>query len=285
MKNRKKKYNKWIDNLRRHYRYSVLDEGSLEEKVHIRATRLGFSILITITLLLFAAFVAAICFYTPFKRLGPDYTNVNLRESLIQETLRVDSLQHVTNLQRNQLNTIKAAIAGEIRIDSFATPSEFKMYAQDFIPKSETEEQYRNDYEERERYNLSSISDKRVEDAPVFFRPTRGIIKRPFSQKEQHLGCDITAAPNEPTLSTFEGNIILIEYTATEEWIVTIMHKNGFISIYKNLSQCFKRAGNYVKTGEVLGIAALPDDGGKSYIHFELWKNGEPLNPADYVNF
>jgi murein DD-endopeptidase MepM/ murein hydrolase activator NlpD len=65
--------------------------------------------------------------------------------------------------------------------------------------------------------------------------------------------------------------------------VLLVRHADDIISVYKNLASTTKNAGNSVKSGEVLAI--FGDDANKKTLHFELWKNGIPIDPTQYINF
>ena len=80
--------------------------------------------------------------------------------------------------------------------------------------------------------------------------------------------------------------MVFAEYTTNADYVLGIMHENGFLSVYKNNAQLLKTVGDEVQTGEVIAIVSMAgDDAEKSYLHFELWKNGIPVNPTEYISF
>ena len=69
-------------------------------------------------------------------------------------------------------------------------------------------------------------------------------------------------------------------------YIIGIQHENGFFSIYKNNERVLKQVGSDVRVGEVIGIVGAPEkQSTDSYLHFELWQKGKPINPSDYIIF
>ena len=58
------------------------------------------------------------------------------------------------------------------------------------------------------------------------------------------------------------------------------------MSTYKHNSKLLKRTGDYVKTGEaiaIIGNTGIRTDG--YHLHFELWIEGEPVDPGLYIDF
>ena len=67
---------------------------------------------------------------------------------------------------------------------------------------------------------------------------------------------------------------------------IGIQHENNYFSTYKHNAALLKKEGDFVKAGEA--IAILGESGEQTaipHLHFELWHNGIPLNPNDYIKF
>ncbi len=65
-----------------------------------------------------------------------------------------------------------------------------------------------------------------------------------------------------------------------------IEHTNNLIAVYKHNTLLTKEQGELVKAGEV--IAAAGNTGELStgpHLHFELWSNGNPVDPLEYIRF
>ncbi|MBZ0242725.1 MAG: M23 family metallopeptidase, partial [Bacteroidales bacterium] len=69
-------------------------------------------------------------------------------------------------------------------------------------------------------------------------------------------------------------------------YIIGLQHAGNFFSVYKHNAVLLKKEGDFVKAGEA--IAIVGDSGELStgpHLHFELWFNGIPINPDDYLSF
>ena len=80
--------------------------------------------------------------------------------------------------------------------------------------------------------------------------------------------------------------MVFASWTNTEGYVIQIQHDNNLISAYKHNSVLLKKIGDYVKAGEA--IAIIGNSGELStgpHLHFELWYNGIPLNPQEYISF
>jgi murein DD-endopeptidase MepM/ murein hydrolase activator NlpD len=80
--------------------------------------------------------------------------------------------------------------------------------------------------------------------------------------------------------------VIFTGFSASDGNIVHVQHNNNLVSIYKHCSSFLKETGERVKSGEA--IAVVGNTGEKSngpHLHFELWFNGAPINPQEFVAF
>ena len=141
-------------------------------------------------------------------------------------------------------------------------------------------------YEETEKYNLTSITARPEIDGLIFYRPTRGMISSPFNAETKHFGTDIAANPGESVLATLDGTVILSTYTAETGYLIEIQHNQDVVSVYKHGGSLLKREGDAVQGGEA--IALVGNTGELStgpHLHFELWHKGRAVNPELYIVF
>ena len=71
-------------------------------------------------------------------------------------------------------------------------------------------------------------------------------------------------------------------------WVVTIKHDNTFTSLYQHLrDKCSLAVGAEVEAGEVIGIMGNTSNRNvlkiATHLHFELRKNGVPIDPMPYL--
>ena len=107
-----------------------------------------------------------------------------------------------------------------------------------------------------------------------------------FNSNENHFGTDIVSETSEVVKSTLPGTVILASWTLETGHIIQIQHANNLISVYKHNAELLKKMGNRVEAGEP--IAIIGNSGELTtgpHLHFELWLNGSPINPEDYIIF
>ena len=167
----------------------------------------------------------------------------------------------------------------------FALLFGFSFYIQDNNQQRRGKD-FRRQYEENEKYNLTSITSQPDVTGLILYRPTRGMVSDHFNAEKKHYGTDIAANPNESVLATMDGTVILSTYTAETGYLIGVQHNQDLISIYKHCGSLLKKEGERVKGGEA--IALVGNSGTLStgpHLHFELWYKGHPVNPEKYIVF
>lgn len=288
MKKKSTKLKPFIQKMRFKYRVSVLNENTLEESWHVRLSR--FSVFMFVSTFLFATFIilTILIFTTPISRYLPGYGESGNRSSIIQESMRADSLVQQVDLQEGYIDIIKGIITGKMRPDSIASLDSIalKQRAKILLDKSKREKEFCEKFEKDEKYNLSSIDTKPNENAYVFFRPTRGVISSSFNLSEQQFGIYLITSPNESVMSVLGGTVVYAAFTFDFGWVIQVQHENNYLSIYKNNTRLMKKVGDEVKAGECIAITG--DASGKkagSQFYFELWKQGKPIDPEEVIIF
>ena len=120
----------------------------------------------------------------------------------------------------------------------------------------------------------------------IFFTPIKGIIIDEFNPKAEHFGVDLVAPKNEAIKATLDGTVIFAEWTVETGYVIHLQHSNNLISIYKHNSSLHKKQGDKVRAGDVIAIVGNSGELSTGpHLHFELWYNGIPLNPQEYIVF
>jgi murein DD-endopeptidase MepM/ murein hydrolase activator NlpD len=115
-----------------------------------------------------------------------------------------------------------------------------------------------------------------------FKRPVEGFISTKFNPEKGHYGIDIVVKTGTPIYAAASGYVVFSDYTVDDGYMIIIIHPNDYISIYKHCSSLLKQKKDRIIQSEV--IALTGNSGHKSHgphLHFEIWKNGKPLNPLE----
>ena len=284
MKNKRKAFWK---NFKFKYKLTITNENTLEEIVGIHVSKLnGVSVLLSAVTVIFLI-ASLIIVFTPLRNYLPGYMNTEIREQVVNNALRADSLQWLLERQRMYIMNIQDIISGNIKVDTVHTiDSLTETRTEELMERTQAEEEFRKQYEETERYNLTTIDNAQAITGLIFFRPTRGMVSSGFDANQKHFGIDIAASPNESVLATLDGTVILATYTADTGYVIQVQHSQNLISVYKHCGSLLKKVGDSVKAGEA--IALVGNTGEKTtgpHLHFEIWNRGRALDPSKYIVF
>ena len=288
MAKKKGKWKKFMQKIRFQYRVSILNENTLEESWFVRLSRFTVFIYLSFFILLTFLILASIIIFTPLRYYLPGYGSPDDRIQIINKSIQVDSLLNQMELQAKYLEVVKGIISGDVSYDSVQMNDTitFKERAELLVEKSKAEKDFVERYERDEKYNLSSLAPGDAERVLVFFKPTKGVITSSFNPEEKFYGISILTSPHEAVVSVLNGTVIYISYSFSHGGIIQVQHEDDYVSIYKHNSQLLKKVGDVVKAGEV--IAFTGDDNVLStqeHFCFELWKQGNPVNPEEVIVF
>ena len=152
------------------------------------------------------------------------------------------------------------------------------------LKPSEDELKLREKVAKEDKFNLFDKAKAKV--SIVLFPPVKGVVTSKFNAQEKHYAIDVAVAKNTPIKAAYSGNVIFAEWTPTNGNVIILRHNYGYISIYKHAASLTKDEGDIVKTGEVIALAGA---GGLEstgiQLHFELWKDGHPIDPSKFIVF
>tara|TARA_B100001057_G_scaffold362129_1_gene364630 strand:+ start:1372 stop:2235 length:864 start_codon:yes stop_codon:yes gene_type:complete len=267
------------------YRVSIIDEDTFEERFHFKGSRISA----LISIVLYSIFISTITYiliaFSPIKEFIPGYPTPKSRIKAISNSMRVDSIIKNFEKQKKYFNSIKKVLSGEIDVlqTQSQTIQNFSSTNTTFPEVSDEDSQLRQFVAQEEKYNFNPINSSNLY---ILYAPAKGIVSEKFNQEENHFAVDISLEENTPINSVAEGTVIFSEWTAQTGYVIIIEHPSGFISVYKHNSSVTKNQGDSVESGEVIARAGNTGEFSTgSHLHFELWLEGYPLNPEDFIDF
>ena len=102
----------------------------------------------------------------------------------------------------------------------------------------------------------------------------------------QNSGTDFVSENVFDVVAVLDGNVTDVKEDETLGKVVEKKHENGYISIYQSLSEVSVKKGDIVTQGQVIGKSGtneLDKDIG-NHLHFELYVNGQVVDPTLYLN-
>ncbi len=270
------------------YRLVVINEDEQRRVFRMKISHL----ILTLTLLFVAglgAWIGIEIFRNSPKQKGITIEDYRIRQAIVDQALRVDSLEQVFELQNRYITNLQDIIAGTVSVDTvYSVDSLARQRSELLMERSEREETFMRQYEEAERYNITSQSQP-VNDVRSIsiFRPTAGLVFKSYNALDQHWGVDIAASPNQSVVSVLDGTVLMSTYTSDNGYTIVVVHPGELISVYKHCESLLKKTGDRVKQGEVVALVGRGKDSSLqgSHLHFELWYQGQPLDPETYILF
>lgn len=281
----------FFDRLKKKFQISISNESTLETFFSLRVSRLdGIFLAASLFIVLFAVSFVLIA-YTPLSGYLPERLDPGAKKQLIDEAYRVDSLTDVIYKQTRYISAVKGMIAGELPVDSFKTGREipidtFANHHLELMKATDEENKFRKDYEEKEKYNLSTLSPRENNSIVLFYPPVKGKRIYSYDPKLKRYGTDIEVNGRQAVLSVLDGTVIFAGYIPDYQYVIDVQHSNGYISVYKFNAELLKKQGDVVRAGEAIAIVdRVAPDRRQPHLFFELWQKGLAMNPEEYIVF
>lgn len=144
-----------------------------------------------------------------------------------------------------------------------------------------------------ERRGLAQFSPKKsklhdyARSAPTLL-PVRGILTQDFQGDgwfgpHRHNGIDVVAKKGTIIRAAGAGMIIFASWTYDLGNLVIVDHGDGLFSYYGHNQRILKPEKGFVEKGEPISLLGNSGKSSGPHLHFEIWKNGEPVDPKDYI--
>lgn len=270
------------------YKVVVSSEDTFEEKLSFKANKINAFIIMLLYSIILIAFTISIVFFTQLREMVPGYSSSDLLNRAIYLTKKTDSLEQQIALNNKFYKSIEDVLSGNV--DEFISRDELSIDSNLINPDIFTispnlqDSILRQYVENEDKFNLTN--NELVIENKMFFSPIKGEITQSFNFNENHFAIDIAADIGTPVKSILDGKIIFSEWSLETGYVVVIDHGENIISVYKHNSKTLKEQNDFVQAGEV--IAYSGNQGNLSsgpHLHFELWKNGTPIDPEPLLNF
>ena len=283
----KKKKHTLIDKLSERFHILLVNEKTLEKKKLFSSSSVNLvaSSFFAFLLLLSTSFM--LIYVTPLKEYFRGYTSIELRENAVENSMKLDSLESLYISQGKYINSLKDLLSGNISIEDLDQNTEnieVNPLELEIVKTNLEDSLLRALVDEEDKYNAFDLQGERF--TTVLFPPVKGGLSSGFDYESKHYGVDIAMPENSPVHSISEGIVVFAEWTSETGFVIILEHLNGLTSIYKHNSSIMKTQGDRIETGEI--IAFTGNTGSLTtgpHLHFELWYQGEPVDPESYIEF
>lgn len=281
---------KWLRKLKDRYRLLLINDSTFEERFSMRLNRLNVLLLAVFAFAVYGAFVTATIVFTPLKRFIPGYADQETKRNAYRSLILADSLELKLRQRDLYIENLRLVLSGEAKADSTTlfAPLLTKPGAEDMLP-SEADSLLRARIAKEEAYTLNegrATADRRELAGIYFFPPLRGIVTSTFDRRQNHFGLDIVAEADAAVKACLAGTVTLASWTTDAGHVLHVQHAHDLVSIYKHNSVLLRKVGDKVKAGEAIAIVGNSGELTTGpHLHFELWLNGEAVDPQAYMVF
>lgn len=273
------------------YQLIIRNEENFAEK-----TSLGFtySKVILFSVILFAGLFLLSLFMTKTilaKWFDPKHEQMVLNKELHKLMQKVDSLE-VADHQKNEfIKNVQRILSGDT--SNFEDPARVLRERSQPISKPATlhatasDSAFRREFEKSD-LSLITLTNSRSRELQesFFYSPITGFISDHYDVKKGHLGVDVVAKANEPVKCIADGTVVFSSWTQDSGYVIMVQHRGNMISAYKHNAQLLKKVGTFVNGGEIISIVGNSGElSNGPHLHFELWYNGNSLDPEEFVTF
>lgn len=95
----------------------------------------------------------------------------------------------------------------------------------------------------------------------------------------KHTGIDIAAPTDTPVKAAADGIVIFVGWTEDLGHLILIQHDSVFSTRYGHNSRVLVHQGEKVRRGQTIAFVGSSGRSSAPHLHFEIWKDGRPVNP------
>ena len=272
-----------------------MTDDTLEERFTFRLSRMNVFIALGTLAIVLIFLTTILIAFTPLREYIPGYTSVGLTKRMYRLQMKTDSIERELVAKEDYLTNIRDIINGKNlpEEDRSVTGDSVKRYGNVKIKRSAEDSLLRLEVENQSKYDLykiesreNSTQKKSTLGGALFFTPLKGIITNPFDPVQKHYGVDIVAKQNEAVKVVLDGTVLFSNWTLETGYVIIVQHPGNIISMYKHNSANLKRPGDYVRAGDPIAIVGETGELSTGpHLHFELWSDGAPVDPKEYIKF
>ena len=117
--------------------------------------------------------------------------------------------------------------------------------------------------------------------------PVEGVLTQEMIDKfdgfnKKHLGIDIAVSEQTPVLASASGQVIFSGLTENLGNLVVLYHGNEYFTYYGHNASIDAKLHKFVSIGDTIARSGNTGKSSGPHLHFEIWKNGEAVNPLSY---
>ena len=222
------------------------------------------------------------------KWFDPRHAQLEANRELAKLAMNYDSIVNISEQRELFIQNFQRILRGDTS-QGFQDPSEIMQQVAPNVDLDPgvADSAFRKEYEESD-LGFIAVSNRKYNELQetFFFSPTTGFVSDKFDAKKGHFGIDIVTKTNEPVKCIADGTVVFASWTQDSGYVIGIQHLGNLISVYKHNAALYQKVGTFVNAGEILSIVGNSGEMTNGpHLHFELWYNGNAINPEEFVTF
>lgn len=262
----------------RKYRITVDD-------IHFQKTVRSFSmshfrVTLIVVLILIVAFAGSYVSYRfiPSVNIEKDYD----KDELLHTFFHIDSLEAAIKVRDIYISNLKDIFEGNVKPDTLMNIDSLAVFMADslLVPgKIETE------FVE----NLSQSGQSPVIGSIEYilrdmYSPVQqGHVVRHYNAAKEQYNVALKVEKGTYVVSPQYGWVVFADNSQNDGNVIVICHANNSTSVFRNCGSMVIKAGERVNAGEA--VSQIPQTGNNGNLIYELWYDGEAVNPEKYIEF
>lgn len=271
--------------IRRKYRLIIEDESHLKQ---VMSRRFNIWILSAV-----AFFIIIVCFIiagliissTPLRTLLPGYMKQSQRSETEESIMRLDSLMTAYEINQKYIDNFLRVIDTDRPSGDSAmlAPASRDLSSDSLMGRSERENRFISEMEDRERFNVSVLAPLAAESMLFFPVSGDGI----FTEESRTSLEGVVLLPRDENVQcAADGSVIALYYSVPEKgYVIVVQHNRGFVTSYTHVGTPLVEVGDNVNAGQMIALSPSPDSKGNRRFSVRLWHNGLPIVPYEYLDF
>ena len=216
----------------------------------------------------------------------PRFVEKKANEELIRLSNSIDSLIYESQIKDQYIENIMIILSGGENEFLEKKSEENNLELQDLTNDySAVDSFFRQEFESNLSFSEIIRSTDSDQNLLLMSPVSSGVVSSFYDPSKSHFGIDITCKEEEPIKSVLDGTVLMSSWTKDSGYVISIIHPNNLISVYKHNSKVFVEPGQIVKTGDVISIIGNTGELSTGpHLHFELWLNGKSINPSEFIS-
>ena len=271
------------------YKVIISNEETFEEIISLKTNNFQLFLFAFLYTIFVVILTTTIIFFTQAREYVPGYPSSDLLLSAAKITVKADSLERELALNAQFFSAIESVLRGDPnqtaqRILDDDTLTQNDLDAAQIVATIPQDSILRAYVENQDKFNLTR--NQLLIDSKSYYSPVKGVVTDGFDIEKNHFAVDVSVDIGTPVKAILAGTVLFSEWSVETGHVILLDHGENLISVYKHNSKILKSQNETVQAGEVIAFSG--EEGALSsgpHLHFEIWKNGLPIDPETILSF